>query len=102
MKQTTSTVARVARSTAQQRLGYIKMQGQAVFKFAVQQMAGSVQAALAKAGLTTADVDFVVGTTDLSSGRSNNYLRRSVSPERLGDLLRPLFGKAETLYGGSG
>jgi 3-oxoacyl-[acyl-carrier-protein] synthase-3 len=46
--------------TAQQRLGYIKMQGQAVFKFAVQQMAGSVQAALAKAGLTTADVDFVV------------------------------------------
>ena len=34
--------------------------GQAVFKFAVQQMAGSVQAALAKAGLTTADVDFVV------------------------------------------
>lgn len=46
--------------TAQQRLGYIQMQGQAVFKFAVQQMAGSVQAALAKAGLTTADVDFVV------------------------------------------
>jgi 3-oxoacyl-[acyl-carrier-protein] synthase-3 len=46
--------------TAQQRLGYIRMQGQAVFKFAVQQMAGSVQAALAKAGLTTADVDFVV------------------------------------------
>jgi 3-oxoacyl-[acyl-carrier-protein] synthase-3 len=46
--------------TAQQRLGYIRMQGQAVFKFAVQQMAGSVQAALAKAGLTTDDVDFVV------------------------------------------
>jgi len=47
-------------STATERLGYIQMQGQAVFKFAVQQMAGSVQAALAKAGLTVADVDFVV------------------------------------------
>ncbi|MBV8280992.1 MAG: ketoacyl-ACP synthase III [Candidatus Eremiobacteraeota bacterium] len=45
---------------AAERLGYIQMQGQAVFKFAVQQMAGSVQAALEKAGLTTADVDFVV------------------------------------------
>jgi 3-oxoacyl-[acyl-carrier-protein] synthase-3 len=47
-------------SSAAERLGYIQMQGQAVFKFAVQQMAGSVQAALAKAGLTVADVDFVV------------------------------------------
>ncbi len=44
----------------EQRLGFIKMQGQAVFKFAVQQMASSTLAALAKAGLTAADVDFVV------------------------------------------
>ena len=48
------------RRAAHERLGYIHMQGQAVFKFAVQQMAGSVQTALAKAGLTPADVDFVV------------------------------------------
>lgn len=46
--------------TAHKRLGYIHMQGQAVFKFAVQQMAGSTLAALKKAGLTAADVDFVV------------------------------------------
>ncbi|MBV8172246.1 MAG: ketoacyl-ACP synthase III [Candidatus Eremiobacteraeota bacterium] len=45
---------------SEERLGYIQMQGQAVFKFAVQQMAGSVQAALAKAGLAPSDVDFVV------------------------------------------
>jgi 3-oxoacyl-[acyl-carrier-protein] synthase-3 len=45
---------------SEERLGYIQMQGQAVFKFAVQQMAGSVQAALAKAGLKPTDVDFVV------------------------------------------
>ncbi len=49
-----------ANGAAHERLGYIHMQGQAVFKFAVQQMAGSVQTALAKAGLTPADVDFVV------------------------------------------
>ena len=56
----TTTGADRMNSTATDRLGYIQMQGQAVFKFAVQQMAGSVQAALAKAGLTVADVDFVV------------------------------------------
>ncbi len=43
-----------------QRLGYIKMQGQSVFKFAVNQMAASTRNALAQAGLTTSDIDFVV------------------------------------------
>jgi 3-oxoacyl-[acyl-carrier-protein] synthase-3 len=43
-----------------QRLGYIRMQGQSVFKFAVNQMAASTRAALAQAGLTTADIDFLV------------------------------------------
>ncbi|MDQ6779554.1 MAG: ketoacyl-ACP synthase III [Candidatus Eremiobacteraeota bacterium] len=43
-----------------QRLGYIKMQGQSVFKVAVTQMAASTRAALAQAGLQTADIDFVV------------------------------------------
>lgn len=46
--------------TSAQRLGYIKMQGQSVFKFAVTQMAASTRTALERAGLTTADVDFVV------------------------------------------
>lgn len=43
-----------------QRLGYIKMQGQSVFKFAVNQMASSTRNALGHAGLTTKDIDFVV------------------------------------------
>lgn len=43
-----------------QRLGYIKMQGQSVFKFAVNQMAASTRNALSQAGLTTSDIDFVV------------------------------------------
>jgi 3-oxoacyl-[acyl-carrier-protein] synthase-3 len=42
------------------RLGYIKMQGQSVFKFAVNQMAASTRNALAQAGLTTKDIDFIV------------------------------------------
>lgn len=45
---------------ADQRLGYIKMQGQSVFKFAVNQMAASTRNALGKAGLSTSDIDFVV------------------------------------------
>jgi 3-oxoacyl-[acyl-carrier-protein] synthase-3 len=43
-----------------QRLGYIKMQGQSIFKFAVNQMAASARAALEHAGLSTSDIDFVV------------------------------------------
>jgi 3-oxoacyl-[acyl-carrier-protein] synthase III len=42
------------------RLGYIKMQGQSVFKFAVNQMAASTRNALAQAKLTTKDIDFIV------------------------------------------
>jgi len=45
---------------ADQRLGYIKMQGQSVFKFAVNQMAASTRTALERAGLATTDIDVVV------------------------------------------
>jgi 3-oxoacyl-[acyl-carrier-protein] synthase III len=45
---------------ADQRLGYIKMQGQSVFKFAVNQMAASTRAALERAGLETSDIDVVI------------------------------------------
>ena len=43
--------------------------------------------------------DLIVGTTDLSTGRSSAYLRRSISPERLGELLQPLAGRASIVFG---
>lgn len=43
--------------------------------------------------------DLVVGTTDLSTGRSTAYLRRSVSPERLGEILRPIVGRVALVFG---
>ena len=46
-----------------------------------------------------ADCDLVVGTTDLSTGRSTQYLRRSVSPERLGEVIRPLVGRVAVVFG---
>lgn len=46
-----------------------------------------------------APCDLVVGTTDLSTGRSTAYLRRSVSPERLGDLLETVVGRVALVFG---
>lgn len=46
-----------------------------------------------------AEADLVVGTTDLSTGRSASYLRRSVSPERFGELCRVLEGRVALLFG---
>ncbi|HTS33144.1 MAG TPA: TrmH family RNA methyltransferase [Thermoplasmata archaeon] len=46
-----------------------------------------------------AGADLVVGTTDTSTGRSNTYLRRSVSPERFGELLRTLNGRVALVLG---
>ncbi len=46
-----------------------------------------------------AEADVVVGTTDLSTGRSTAYLRRSVSPERLGEIVRTLEGTVAVLFG---
>jgi tRNA/rRNA methyltransferase len=43
--------------------------------------------------------DLVVGTTDLSTGRSTAYLRRSVSPERLGEIVRTLEGRVSLVFG---
>jgi TrmH family RNA methyltransferase len=45
------------------------------------------------------DADLVVGTTDLSTGRSHAYLRRSVSPERLGEVLRTVEGRVALAFG---
>jgi len=47
----------------------------------------------------TAEADLVVGTTDLSLGRSTSYLRRSVSPERLGDIARGSVGTIAVVFG---
>ncbi|HZY91957.1 MAG TPA: TrmJ/YjtD family RNA methyltransferase [Thermoplasmata archaeon] len=44
-------------------------------------------------------MDLIVGSTDTSTGRSNAYLRRSVSPERLGEMLRPVEGDVAVLLG---
>jgi tRNA/rRNA methyltransferase len=46
-----------------------------------------------------ASADLVVGTTDLSTGRSASYLRRAVSPERLGELLLPIVGTVAVVFG---
>ena len=46
-----------------------------------------------------ATADLVVGSTDLSAGRSGAFLRRSVSPERLGDILRPVVGRVALVFG---
>ena len=46
-----------------------------------------------------ADADLVVGSTDLSTGRSSAYLRRAVSPERLGELAGPLVGTLALVLG---
>jgi tRNA/rRNA methyltransferase len=46
-----------------------------------------------------ADADLVVGTTDLSTGRSASYLRRSVSPERFGEMCQSLEGRVALLFG---
>ncbi len=45
------------------------------------------------------EADLLVGTTDLSWGRSTAYLRRSVSPERLGEIVRPLEGRVSVAFG---
>jgi tRNA/rRNA methyltransferase len=46
-----------------------------------------------------AGADLVVGTTDLSTGRSTAYLRRSVSPERLGEIVRIVEGQVALVFG---
>jgi tRNA/rRNA methyltransferase len=43
--------------------------------------------------------DLIVGTTDLSTGRSTAYLRRSVSPERFGEIVQTLEGRIALVFG---
>ena len=46
-----------------------------------------------------APADLVVGTTDLSLGRSSSYLRRSISPERLAEIVRSAEGTVAVVFG---
>lgn len=43
--------------------------------------------------------DLVVGTTDLAFGRSTAYLRRTVSPERLGEIVAAAEGTIAVVFG---
>jgi tRNA/rRNA methyltransferase len=45
------------------------------------------------------EADLVIGTTDLVTGRSTAYLRRSVPPERLGEALRTVVGRVAIVFG---
>lgn len=46
-----------------------------------------------------ASADLVVGTSDVAEGRSRAFLRRSISPERLGEILRPVDGRVAIVFG---
>ncbi|MCI4348786.1 MAG: RNA methyltransferase [Thermoplasmata archaeon] len=43
--------------------------------------------------------DLVVGTTDLVTGRSTAYLRRSIPPERLAEMIRTWVGRVALVFG---
>lgn len=46
-----------------------------------------------------ADSDLVVGSTDLVLGRSTAFLRRSIDPERLGQIVRTAEGRVALVFG---
>ncbi|MCI4366489.1 MAG: TrmJ/YjtD family RNA methyltransferase [Thermoplasmata archaeon] len=96
-------VARVARNFGADRLVLVApkatlgpealrraMGGRKLLESAV--LAGTLEDAIDRA-------DLVVGTTDLSTGRSTAYLRRSVSPERLGEMILRMEGRVALVFG---
>ncbi len=96
-------VARLARNFGAERLVLVATRARGGAVARRRAMAGL---ALLKAAARTPDLasavasaDLVVGTTDLSTGRSTAYLRRSVSPERLGELFRTLEGRVALVFG---
>jgi tRNA/rRNA methyltransferase len=96
-------VARLARNFGADRLTFVAPRAARGPEARRRAMAGVSFLERAKAfsnlARATADADLVIGTTDLSTGRSTAYLRRSVSPERLGDLLRPVEGRVALVFG---
>ena len=96
-------VARVARNFGAERLVLVAPRARVGAVARRRSMAGLalLQAARRVAALETAidGADLVVGTTDLAWGRSTAYLRRSVSPERLGEVLRAVDGRVALVFG---
>ena len=82
-------VARVARNFGADRLVIVNPKAPLSTEARRRAMGGipvlqrAVRAASVEEGI--ADADLVVGTTDMSTGRSTAFLRRSVSPERLAE-----------------
>ena len=96
-------VARVARNFGAERLVLVAPRAKVGAEAQRRAMGGLVllrkAAKFSSFEAAVKDADLVVGTTDMSTGRSNAYLRRSVSPERLGELLLPLTGKVALVFG---
>jgi tRNA/rRNA methyltransferase len=96
-------VARLARNFGAERLVFVAPRAPLGQEARRRAMGGLAHLKAARTFATLAeaveDVDLVVGTTDLSTGRSTAYLRRSVSPERLGELLRPVVGRVALVFG---
>lgn len=96
-------VARIARNFGVDRLTIVAPRAALGPEARRRSMAGLALLKDARVVATVAEAvagtDFVVGSTDLSTGRSNAYLRRSVSPERLGEMLAPVIGTVSLLLG---
>jgi tRNA/rRNA methyltransferase len=96
-------VARLARNFGAERLAFVAPRAPLGTDARRRAMGGLAILKAAKKHPTleraTATSDLVVGTTDMSTGRSSAYLRRSISPERLGDLLLPVTGRVSLVFG---
>ncbi len=96
-------VARVARNFGADRLVIVNPKAPLSTEARRRAMGGipvlqrAVRAASVEEGI--ADADLVVGTTDMSTGRSTAFLRRSVSPERLAEAIRWVDGRVALLFG---
>ncbi|MCI4358438.1 MAG: RNA methyltransferase [Thermoplasmata archaeon] len=96
-------VARAARNFGADRLTFVAPRAELGPVARRRAMGGLALLESAKAVATFAEAvgeaDLVVGTTDLVTGRSTAYLRRSVSPERLGEALRSVVGRVAVVFG---
>ncbi len=96
-------VARLARNFGASRLVLVAPRARLGSEARRRAMGGLALLASARRAATlaeaVAEVDLVVGTTDLSLGRSNSYLRRSIGPERLGEVVRASVGTVAIVLG---
>jgi tRNA/rRNA methyltransferase len=96
-------VARLARNFGAERLVLVAPRAKLGAEARRRSMGGLAHLTSARrvASFTSAidGIDLVVGTTDMSTGRSSAYLRRSIPPERLGELLLPVTGRVALVFG---